>query len=102
MLGGKREAQPGRAGRHGRRADRDDEEAVVAESVRGRERVGGIADDDRNDSALRLRQIERTRKEPRFAQRLGGIGWIALDQFESGDCRGAALGAADVPARVRP
>ena len=55
MLRGKGKAQPRRASRHRGRADRDDQKAVFAQEIGGQERGGGVADDDRNDRALRLR-----------------------------------------------
>ena len=68
--------------------DRDDQEAGLAQKIDAASAAAVITDDDGHDSALRLRQIERAGKSLRFAQWLGGIGWIALDQLERGDCRG--------------
>ena len=62
VLGGESKPQPRRAGRHRRWTDRDDEEAAVAQKIGCSERRGRIADDHRDDRALRFRQIERAGK----------------------------------------
>ena len=57
----------------------------LLEQPRGGERRLGLADDDRHDRALRLRQPGAAREGLRLCERQRGIAGLALDQVERGD-----------------
>ena len=69
MQRAERQPQPRRAFGDGRRADRNDQEAFVLQQSRRIERGLRLADHDRDDGALRVRQIGCPREGARLGER---------------------------------